>query len=117
MAATCAGLQVEARFTGIANLRNKESDRILAMRMELAKIGTVLESVSDNELVMKPSPSLPFFGPSAPLQFNAYGDHRVVMALAPLSLKVGTVAFDHPEVVAKSYPNYWKECPFLKVLL
>ena len=101
MAATCAGLQLEARLTGIATLENKESDRILAMKMELAKIGTIL----------------PFFGPSAPLQFNAYGDHRIVMALAPLSMKVGTITFDHPEVVAKSYPNYWKECPFIKVLL
>lgn len=117
MAATCAGLQLEARFTGIATLENKESDRILAMKMELAKIGTLLERVSDNELVLKPSSSLPFFGSSAPLQFNAYGDHRIVMALAPLSMKVGTITFDHPEVVAKSYPNYWKECPFIKVLL
>ena len=116
MVATCAGLQVAARFTGIANLRNKESDRILAMKMELAKIGTVLESVSDDELVMKPSSSMPFFEPSAPLQFNAYGDHRIVMALAPLSLKLGYLTFDHPEVVEKSYPNYWKEVPFLKVL-
>lgn len=116
MVATCAGLQVAARFTGIANLRNKESDRILAMKMELAKIGTVLESVSDDELVMKPSSSLPFFESSAPLQFNAYGDHRIVMALAPLSLKLGYLTFDHPEVVEKSYPDYWKEVPFLKVL-
>ena len=38
MAATCAGLQLEARFTGIATLENKESDRILAMKMELAKM-------------------------------------------------------------------------------
>ena len=117
MAATCAGLQLEARFTGIATLENKESDRILAMKMELAKIGTILERVSDNELILKPSSNLPFFGPSAPLQFNAYGDHRIVMALAPLSMKVGTITFDHPEVVAKSYPNYWKECPFIRVLL
>ena len=116
MVATCAGLQVAARFMGVANLRNKESDRILAMKMELAKIGTVLESVSDDELVLKPSSSLPFFESSAPLRLNAYGDHRIVMALAPLSLKLGYLTFDHPEVVEKSYPNYWKEVPFLKVL-
>lgn len=116
MAATCAGLQVAARFTGVANLRNKESDRILAMKMELARIGTVLESVSDDELVLKPSPNLPFFEPSAPLRFNAYGDHRIVMALAPLSLKLGYLTFDHPEVVGKSYPNYWKDVSFLTVL-
>ena len=116
MAATCAGLQVAARFTGVANLSNKESDRILAMKMELAKIGTVLESVSDDELVLKPSPNLPFFEPSAPLRFNAYGDHRIVMALAPLSLKLGYLTFDHPEVVGKSYPNYWKDVSFMTVL-
>ena len=89
----------------------------MAMKMELAKIGTVLESVSDDELVLKPSPNLPFFEPSAPLRFNAYGDHRIVMALAPLSLKLGYLTFDHPEVVGKSYPNYWKDVSFLTVLL
>ena len=91
MAATCAGLQVEAEFTGIDNLHLKESDRVEAMRMELAKLG------------------------DHPLYFCAHNDHRVVMALAPLAMLCGAVTFDHPEVVKKSYPTFWSDCSFLTI--
>ena len=91
MAATCAGLQVEVEFTGIVNLHLKESDRVEAMKQELAKLG------------------------NRPLQFCAHNDHRVVMALAPLALLCGPATFDHPEVVEKSYPTFWSDCRFLTV--
>ena len=91
MVATCAGLNVEATFTGLDNLALKESDRVRAMQKELAKLG-------------KPS-----------LHFCAHNDHRIVMALAPLALLYGSVTFDHAEVVEKSYPNYWIDASFLPV--
>ena len=116
MAATCAGLQVEAKFTNVANLGIKESDRIETMKTELSKIGVELDRVSVNEVVLKPASQLPHFESSTPLHLNAHGDHRIVMALAPLSMKIGYLAFDHPEVVGKSYPSYWNEVPFLKRL-
>ena len=91
MAATCAGLNIEATFTGLDNLAIKESDRIEAMQKELEKLG------------------------QNPIRFSAHNDHRVVMALAPLSMIVGPVSFDHPEVVEKSYPNFWKDTSFLPI--
>ena len=119
MAATCAGLRREAHFSGIANLHFKESDRVEAMKVELAKIGVELVKINDNELLLKPAPILPYFEPSRPLQFASHDDHRIVMSLAPLSLKLGSIAFDHPEVVAKSYPDFWekmgKMLPILRV--
>ncbi len=92
LVATCAGLSVDATFTGLDNLSLKESDRVEAMRTELAKMG------------------------DRPIRFCAHNDHRVVMALAPLSLLVGPVGFDHPEVVGKSYPGFWEDAAFLPVL-
>ncbi len=92
LVATCAGLHVEACFTGLDNLHLKESDRVEAMQQELAKLG------------------------EPEIHFCAHGDHRIVMALAPLSMLVGPVAFDHPEVVAKSYPNFWNDASFLQIL-
>ena len=91
MVATCAGLGVEATFTGLDKLALKESDRVVAMQTELAKIG------------------------QQPLHFCAHNDHRIVMALAPLSMLYGTIGFDHPEVVRKSYPKFWAEVSFLPV--
>ena len=78
MAATCAGLNVDATFTGLDNLALKESDRVGAMQAELSKLG------------------------SRPLRFCSHNDHRIVMALAPLALLYGPISFDHPEVVEKS---------------
>ena len=91
MVATCAGLNVEASFAGLDNLTLKESNRVEAMQSELAKLG------------------------HRPLRFSAHNDHRIVMALAPLALLFGEVVFDHPEVVKKSYPNFWKDASFLSV--
>lgn len=90
LSATCAGLKIRAHFTGLDNLAFKESNRVEAMQMELQKLGT------------------------QPLHFNAHNDHRVVMALAPLSMLYGPASFDHPEVVGKSYPKFWEESVFLQ---
>ena len=90
MAATCAGLHVDATFSGLNNLALKESDRVAAMQTELAKLQ------------------------EKTVCFSSHGDHRIVMALAPLAMLVGPVSFDHPEVVKKSYPGFWNDAPFLQ---
>ena len=92
MAATCAGLGLEARFLGLDNLHLKESDRVEAMQTELAKLS------------------------QHPVHFCAHNDHRIVMALAPLSMLVGPVDFDHPEVVEKSYPRFWEDASFCQLM-
>ena len=38
-----------------------------------------------------------------------YHDHRMAMALAPLSMITGEVELTDPEVVIKSYPGYWDD--------
>ncbi len=99
----CAGLGVEAHFSGIEHLRIKESDRILSMQQELEKIGT--------EIVQEGKHYILYPGKSSvgKLIFNSHGDHRMAMSLAPLSMKFGTVAVIEPDVVKKSYPGYWDE--------
>ncbi len=42
------------------------------------------------------------------LEFNTYEDHRMAMAFAPLATKA-TVTIEEPEVVNKSYPQFWKD--------
>ena len=89
--ATCAGLEVEADFKGLDNLYLKESSRVEAMQAELTKLGR------------------------QPLHCCAHGDHRIVMALAPFAILYGSVTFDHPEVVEKSYLGFWKDASFLSI--
>ena len=37
-----------------------------------------------------------------------YNDHRMAMAFAPACLVLDALEIEHPEVVSKSYPDYWK---------
>ncbi|MBO2523133.1 MAG: hypothetical protein CW336_04645 [Bacteroidetes bacterium] len=100
IAATCAGLGVEGRFTGLRNLVHKESDRVAAMVSELSMIGTDRVCLQDRV---------------CPPVFDSHNDHRIAMALAPLAMKIGAIEINNAEVVSKSYPNFWEEInPILK---
>ena len=39
---------------------------------------------------------------------KTYHDHRMAMSFAPLGL-LGTVEIEEPEVVNKSYPEFWSD--------
>ena len=105
--AACAGNKMNATFTGLRNLSIKESDRKQAMMNELMKINVSFEDVSDDELKMFCPDELPYFTEENPMVFNNYEDHRIAMALSLLSMKIGTVSMENPDVVSKSYPGFF----------
>jgi 3-phosphoshikimate 1-carboxyvinyltransferase len=99
----CAGRGQEARFTGLDNLRVKETDRLAAVANALGALGcrTVAEG-GDFHIAGKAIPvGVPFFDPQ--------GDHRMALALAPLALVLGTLTISDPDVVNKSYPGFWQD--------
>ena len=104
----CAGNRVNATFTGLKNLSIKESDRKRAMMDELSKINIAFEDVSDDELKMFCPDELPYFTEENPIIFNNYEDHRIAMALSILSMKIGAISMENLDVVAKSYPGFFK---------
>ena len=97
---------------GLKTLRVKESDRIEAMRTQLAKIGVVCESpvFSDaGAMTITPPPGGVDCTPAvAPVAFDTYDDHRIAMSLALVSLRRPGVTINHPACVAKTYPEYWR---------
>ncbi len=107
LAASCAGLGIRARFTGLDNLIHKESNRLLALKTELAKLNVSFQEDENGAYFLTPPQEIPVFDESNPLTINSWADHRIAMALAPLALKVGAIRLDNPEVVAKSYPAFW----------
>ena len=107
--AACAGLQVDAEFSGLKNLSIKESDRKKAMMNELSKLDIVFEEVSDDVLRMKFPEKLPYFTENEAVIFDNYKDHRIAMALVPLAMKIGFIEMENPEVVSKSYPMFFEE--------
>ena len=76
--------KIESSFSGIQTLKDKETDRMIAVESELKK----LQSSKDIE---------------------TYKDHRMAMSFAPLCLKFGELQINDIEVVSKSYPNFWKD--------
>lgn len=107
--AACAGLQVDAEFSGLKNLSIKESDRKKAMMNELSKLDIVFEEVSEDVLRMKCPGMLPCFSKDNPIVFDNYKDHRIAMALVPLAMKIGFIEMENTEVVSKSYPEFFEE--------
>ncbi|MDN5350100.1 MAG: 3-phosphoshikimate 1-carboxyvinyltransferase [Bacteroidales bacterium] len=107
LAVSCAGLGIKARFTGLDNLIYKESNRLLALKTELAKLNVSFQEVEQGAYLLIPPPKIAVFDESNPLIINSWGDHRIAMAMAPLTLKAGAIRLNNPEVVAKSYPAFW----------
>lgn len=100
----CAALGHEATFTGLETLKIKETDRILALQTELAKIGVKL---IEKGQVYKLDCSEKFIPES--IFINTYDDHRMAMAFAPLALVVPEVEVEDYMVVEKSYPAFWED--------
>ena len=98
-------LKIKARITGLKTLRIKESDRLKAMQQELKKIKFELLVHGDDQLECTGlSPDF-----SKTLIVETYNDHRMAMSFAALVTVVYKLAIRNPEVVAKSYPHFWKD--------
>ena len=86
-------------------LKLKESDRLAASRMELEKLGVHSEMTFTNTLYIPKTETKP----SQQIYINTYNDHRIAMAFAPLCIPFGKLIIENPDVVNKSYPNYWED--------
>jgi 3-phosphoshikimate 1-carboxyvinyltransferase len=102
IAVTCLGLQIPCKLTGLHTLKIKETDRLVALKTEIEKFGTIVE-ITDNSL------GISKFNPlKSKVKIATYNDHRMAMAFAPLALKK-TFTVNEAEVVSKSYPEFWKD--------
>ncbi len=103
--ATCAGLGISARISGVAHLKVKESDRILSMQNELGKLGFGMKKEDSRWLLSPPSG----LSANGEIVFKTYNDHRMAMCLSPLAMLRDEVMIEDPAVVRKSYPNFWDD--------
>ena len=106
---TCCMLGIPFHFTGLQSLKIKETDRIEALKKELAKLGFGIEDRHDSELIWD-GVRMPIGSISSDeIAIDTYEDHRMAMAFAPVALKRGELLVNHPQVVTKSYPHYWED--------
>lgn len=102
---TCALLSRPFHFKGLESLRIKETDRIAALIAELQKLGKHIEAIGEGELRYTAQNDS---SPAHSITIATYDDHRMALAFAPAALRFPQLSIEHPEVVAKSYPDYWE---------
>ncbi|MFA7439833.1 MAG: 3-phosphoshikimate 1-carboxyvinyltransferase [Sphingomonadaceae bacterium] len=98
--------QTPVRFTGIANLRVKETDRIRALATELNRIRPGLAHEDRDDLLVNADPAMA--GGNWPADIETYADHRIAMSFALLGLRLHGIRILDPGCVAKTWPGYWQ---------
>ncbi len=89
------------RIRGIASARVKETDRVHATCVELARLGVQVE---EHEGGMTIHPCKTFKRSNV----QTYNDHRMAMAFSLIGLRVSDVTIENPACVSKTFPNYFE---------
>ena len=89
-------------------LKIKETDRLQALKNELAKFGAEV-SISNDSIQLNNSVTFQ----NETIAIETYQDHRMALAFAPLVLKE-SLLIKNADVVSKSYPDFWND---LKICL
>lgn len=108
----CTLAGIPYRISGARTLRHKESDRIEALMAGLNELGYAIrvQNKSDGDLTLhydgEPSTRKPADGPC---YISACNDHRIAMAFAVARMAGYEVVIDHPQVVSKSFPDFFSQ--------
>ena len=94
-----------SKICGVDRLKQKESDRLKAVRELLAKLGVKTEYRDD---------TLTIFGGAEKIEskettIDSFADHRIAMSGIVAGLKVGGVEVEGVECIAKSYPTFIRD--------
>ena len=97
IAAACAGGR--SQFTGLAELRHKESDRIGVMVEGLRTLGVHIVEKGDDVIIEG--------GRLGSGVIDSHGDHRIAMAFAVAAcIADGPISIEKPQNIATSFPNF-----------
>ncbi len=106
LAVLCACAQGESELYGASQLKFKESDRVKKIAELLEKM-EVEHTVNEDSLKIVGGSKTGLMSTDA-ATFDCESDHRLAMA-AGLALKAGyNIKLRNPQVVTKSFPEYWQ---------
>ncbi len=88
-----------SKLRGVQSLRVKETERVVALEQELAKMGICTESAPDTLIIHGGKPHS--------VAIDTYGDHRMAMAFAVAGTKLAGMRIRNPGVVSKTFPTFW----------
>ena len=101
LAAVAAFAKSPVKITGVAHIRLQESDRLLAIKTELARLGIKTE-MGEGEITIFPA-----LMDSSETEIETYEDHRVAMAFALIGLRREVVVIKNPGCSAKTFKDYF----------
>lgn len=107
VAVLCSFVDGVSQIKGISNLRLKETDRIFAITAELKKMG--VKAVASKDMLTI------YGGEPKSARIQTYGDHRMAMSFAVAKSVLPDMVIEHPEVVSKTYPSFWKDMESMHV--
>ena len=93
----------KSKITGLSTLKNKETDRLQALHQELKKI-SIESEIGDDYIIIHGGNNHKVVG-----SIETYNDHRIAMSMAIAGTVIGDLEILKPEVVNKSFPEFW-EC-------
>jgi 3-phosphoshikimate 1-carboxyvinyltransferase len=99
MAVLAAFARGVTKISGVRSLRLKETERVEALKNELAKMGIKTEDTHDTLTIYGGTPHAAII--------DTYSDHRMAMAFAVAGTKLPGMKIRHPEVVNKTFPTFW----------
>ncbi|MGP1434248.1 MAG: 3-phosphoshikimate 1-carboxyvinyltransferase [Catonella sp.] len=102
LAAISVFAKTPTKITGVAHIRLQESDRLLAMKKELEKLGIRTE-MGEGEITIFPNSM-----DGADVEIETYEDHRVAMAFSLIGLRRNGIVIENPECSAKTFKDYFQ---------
>ncbi|WP_341655971.1 3-phosphoshikimate 1-carboxyvinyltransferase [Blattabacterium cuenoti] len=110
---TCAAIGIKCNLKGLETLKIKETDRLQALKEELLKFGVITKITKSclkiTDFYRKKMDSF--------IRIRTYQDHRMAMSFSTFGLCYDFIEIEKPNVVEKSYPNFWKDLESLGFLI
>ncbi|WP_341655766.1 3-phosphoshikimate 1-carboxyvinyltransferase [Blattabacterium cuenoti] len=110
---TCAAIGIKCSLKGLETLKIKETDRLQALKEELLKFGVITKITKSclkiTDFYKKKIDSF--------IRIRTYQDHRMAMSFSTFGLCYDFIKIENPNVVEKSYPNFWKDLESLGFLI
>lgn len=106
MAIFCAMKKVNCYFSGLQNLKHKESNRLdVISEFLIAQKVKIIVPAQENGVYYFEMKSIQF---ELNESYATFMDHRIAMAFSLLKLRF-PIFIENPEAVSKSFPDYWDE--------
>ncbi len=108
LSALCAFAEGTSALCGAPHLRHKESDRIQGIGQLLTKFAVKFEARDDGMTIQgRPELKKQLSQSTEIVNFDCQEDHRLAFAASLFMIAGAKMSLQGPEVVAKSFPEFW----------